>query len=119
MRRQLRHRGPRAVAQALVCAPGCDDTSGTDVIARAGTSKATSYHHFPSKESLLGALAARLAQESIVHVRDILEDPSLSAVERLNEFLGRARQLKVESAPQILATFAGVFRPENIVLYHR
>jgi AcrR family transcriptional regulator len=106
-------------AQTLFFERGYDATSVNDVIAAAGISKGAFYHHFPSKESLLEALAERLARGSIAQVQDILDDPSLSAVERLNRFLERTRQLKVESAPELLATFAAVFRSENVVLYHR
>jgi AcrR family transcriptional regulator len=119
MRPEDRRRELLDHAQALFFERGYDDTSVNDVIARAGISKGAFYHHFPSKESLLEALAERLARGSITQVREVLDDPALSAVDRLNGFLERARQMKVETAPQILATFATVFRPENIVLYHR
>src|SRR5690606_14686159 len=52
-------------------------------------------------------------------VQDVLEDPGLDALTRLNAFLARSREMKVEDAPRLRATFDVVFRPENIVLYHR
>jgi AcrR family transcriptional regulator len=119
MRPEDRRRELLDHAQALFFERGYDATSVNDVIAAAGTSKGAFYHHFPSKESLLEALAERLAHQSIAQVQHVLDDPSLSAVERLNRFLERTRQLKVESAPELLAAFAAVFRSENVVLYHR
>jgi AcrR family transcriptional regulator len=119
MRPEDRRRELLDHAQALFFERGYDATSVNDVIAMAGISKGAFYHHFPSKESLLEALAERLAQESIAQVQDVLDDRSLSAVDSLNRFLERTRQLKVESAPELLAAFAAVFRPENVVLYHR
>jgi hypothetical protein len=68
---------------------------------------------------MLEALAARLAREAVARLGDVLEDPGLDALGRLNAFLARARRMKVEDAPQLRATFDVVFRPENIVLYHR
>jgi AcrR family transcriptional regulator len=106
-------------AQALFFERGYERTTINDIIDRAGVSKGGFYHHFSSKEELLEALAARLAQEAVARVADVLEATGLDALARLNAFLARARQLKVEDAPRIRALFDVVFRPENLVLYRR
>lgn len=106
-------------AQALFFAQGYERTTINDVIARAGISKGGFYHHFSSKEELLEALTARLAEAAVAKVRDILDDPTLDALARLNGFLARSRQMKLEDAPKLRAAFDVVFRPENLVLYHR
>jgi AcrR family transcriptional regulator len=106
-------------AQALFFERGYDQTTVNDIIDRAGVSKGAFYHHFSSKEEMLEALAARLARESVALVGDVLDDSSLDALGRLNAFLARSRQLKVESAPKLRALFDVAFRPENFVLYHR
>jgi AcrR family transcriptional regulator len=106
-------------AQELFFERGYDQTTVNDIIEKAGVSKGAFYHHFSSKEEMLEALAARLARESVASVGDVLGDASLDALGRLNAFLGRARQLKVATAPKLRALFDVVFRPENIVLYHR
>jgi AcrR family transcriptional regulator len=106
-------------AQALFFEQGYERTTINDVIARVGISKGGFYHHFSSKEDLLEALTARLAEAAVVRVRDVLDDPGLDALARLNAFLARSRQMKLEDAPKLRAAFDVVFRPENIVLYHR
>jgi AcrR family transcriptional regulator len=106
-------------AQALFFEQGYERTTVNDVIARVGISKGGFYHHFTAKEDLLEAITARLAQEAVVRVRDILEDPSLDALARLNGFLARSRQMKIADAPKLRAAFDVVFRPENLMLYHR
>lgn len=106
-------------AQTLFFERGYERTTISDIIDKAGVSKGGFYHHFSSKEEMLEALAARLAQEAVAQVGDVLEDPGLDALTRLNIFLARARQMKVEDAPRIRAMFDVVFKPENIVLYHR
>ncbi|MGW9331210.1 TetR/AcrR family transcriptional regulator [Bosea sp. NPDC055594] len=106
-------------AQALFFEHGYEGTTISDVIAKAGISKGGFYHHFASKEALLEALAARLAHEAVAKVRDVLDDPTLGALDRLNSFLARSRQTNLEDAPKLRAAFDVVFRPENIVLYHR
>ncbi|CAN7452970.1 TetR/AcrR family transcriptional regulator [Bosea sp. LjRoot237] len=106
-------------AQALFFERGYERTTVNDVIAQIGISKGGFYHHFSAKEDLLEGITARLAQDAVARVRDILEDPSLDALTRLNGFLARSRQMKVEDAPKLRAAFDVVFRPENLLLYHR
>lgn len=106
-------------AQSLFFERGYDRTTVNDIIEKAGVSKGGFYHHFASKEEMLEVLAARLARDSVARVRDILDEPGLDALARLNAFLARARRLRVEDAPRIRAMFDVVFKPENIVLYHR
>lgn len=106
-------------AQALFFERGYDRTTVNDVIARVGISKGGFYHHFSAKEDLLEGITARLAEDAVARVRDILEDPSLDALARLNGFLARSRQMKIADAPKLRAAFDVVFRPENLMLYHR
>jgi AcrR family transcriptional regulator len=106
-------------AQQLFLARGYDNTTVNDVIDKAGVSKGAFYHYFTSKEALLEALAERFAHRSVTQLGDILDAPSLDALTRLNAFLERSRQLRREAAPMIRPLFAAIFRPENIVLYHR
>lgn len=106
-------------AQRLFFERGYDDTTVNDIIREAGLSKGAFYHYFASKEALLEALAARIARESLAELEPMLEDPSLDAIGRLNALFSGSQRLNVELAPQLRKTFAVVFRPENVVLFHR
>jgi AcrR family transcriptional regulator len=106
-------------AEALFMRRGYDKTSLNDVIAAAGVSKGGFYHYFPSKEALLEALAERSARQILARVEGILDDPSLDALARLNEFLARSRQFKIETAKVGWAVFEAIFRPENAGLLRR
>lgn len=105
-------------AQALFFERGYENTTINEIIAKAGVSKGGFYHHYASKEAVLEALAVRLAEQAVERVED-RADSSLDALARLNAFLARARRLKLDDAPRLRAAFDAVFRPENIVLYHR
>jgi AcrR family transcriptional regulator len=106
-------------AQRLFFERGYDTTTVNDILREAGLSKGAFYHYFLSKEALLEALAARLARESLAELQPILDDRSLDAVGRLNAFFAGSRRMKVEMAPQMRRTFDVIFRPENVVLFHR
>jgi AcrR family transcriptional regulator len=106
-------------AQALFLARGYDNASLNDVIAEAGVSKGAFYHYFASKEALLEALAERLARQALADVQDILDDPKLDALTRLNAFMAGSRRKKIEDAARQWALFETLFRPENLVLFHR
>jgi AcrR family transcriptional regulator len=105
-------------AQALFFEKGYDATSVDEIIRRAGISKGAFYYYFPSKEAVLEALAERMAVAAIERVQPLLDDPSLNAYERLHRFLQQNRRLKAQQAPEILAMFEALFRPENLALYH-
>ncbi|MCA1442784.1 TetR/AcrR family transcriptional regulator [Ensifer sp. IC4062] len=106
-------------AQRLFFERGYENTTVNDVIREAGLSKGAFYHYFASKEALLEALAARMARQSLDEMRPLLDDPSLDAVGRLNALFANSRRMKVDMAPQLKNTFNALFKPENIVLYHR
>ncbi|MBZ9850051.1 TetR/AcrR family transcriptional regulator [Mesorhizobium sp. CA14] len=106
-------------AQALFLTHGYDKASLNDVIATAGVSKGAFYHYFASKEALLEALAARFARQALAGVQDVLGDPALDPLGRLNALLAKSRQAKVETAAEAWALFETMFRPENLVLFHR
>lgn len=106
-------------AQALFLTHGYDQASLNDVIAAAGVSKGAFYHYFASKDALLEALAERFARQALAGVQDILDDPGLDPLNRLNGLLAQSRQAKVEAAAEAWALFETMFRPENLVLFHR
>ncbi|MGN6287565.1 MAG: TetR/AcrR family transcriptional regulator [Afipia sp.] len=108
-----------AAARALFFTKGYEATTVADIMERAGVSKGGFYHHFTAKDDLLEALGESMAAESVARLRPALEQDGLDAVARMNAVLADARQLKVKDAAAIRAAFDAVFKPENIVLYHR
>jgi AcrR family transcriptional regulator len=106
-------------AQALFLTKGYESTTVADIIARAGVSKGGFYHHFLSKEDLLDALIARMTRQAIAQGEDVLGDPTLDALTKLNRFLDRSQQWKLQSAPALRAIAAVLVKPENALLYQR
>jgi len=106
-------------ALALFLEKGYETTTVADIVARAGLSKGAFYHHFAAKDDLLEALAERFARQSLRGFDRLLSDPSLNAFEKLEAYLVHARNWKREMGPQVLAAFTAIFRPDNLLLYHR
>jgi len=106
-------------AQALILQRGYDNVSLNEIIAAAGVSKGAFYHYFPAKDALLEALAERFARQALERIRSIPDVPERDALGRLNAFLARGRQDKVENAGAAWALFEAMFRAENLVLFHR
>jgi AcrR family transcriptional regulator len=105
------------ISARLFAERGYERTTVEDVIRQAGLSKGAFYYYYPSKEALLEALAGRIANAALIRLQPLLELRGLTAVERLNGFLRQGR--RTDDAATTLATFESVFRPDNIVLYHR
>jgi AcrR family transcriptional regulator len=106
-------------AQALFLTLGYEKASLNEVITTAGASKGAFYHYFPSKEALLEALAERFARQALAGVQDVLVDPGLDPLGRLNGLLAQSRRAKIDTAPEAWALFETLFRPDNLVLFHR
>lgn len=70
-------------------------------------------------EMLEGMFATRYAQEAVVRFADVLEQPGLDALTRLNAFFSRARQIEIENAPNLRAKFDALAMPENIAFNQR
>ncbi|WP_440409696.1 TetR/AcrR family transcriptional regulator [Neorhizobium petrolearium] len=106
-------------AQRLFFTRGYESTTVNDIIREAGVSKGAFYHYFPSKEALLETLAVRLSRENLKQIQPLFDNPSINAIGRLNALFAGSRRLKVELAPQLRNTFNVLFKPENVVLFHR
>jgi AcrR family transcriptional regulator len=106
------------LAERLFLERGYERTTVNDVIAAAGVSKGAFYHHFRAKEDLLEAIAERFASESLTAMADVLGDPGLNALQKLNGLLGHVRARKMDRTAD-LRVFAPIFKTDNAVLYHR
>lgn len=106
-------------AQRAFLERGYDNVSLNDLIIGAGISKGVFYHYFSSKEELIAALAERYAAQALAQVGNVLHDESLLAVDRLNAFLERGWQNKIETARSAWALFGIMYRPENQLLFQR
>lgn len=107
-------------AIALFLRRGYDNVSLNEVIAAVGASKGAFYNRFPSKDSLVAALAERTARAELAAVEDALAQCSGNALDRLNVLLQAAFDAKMNmGTPEQLAAMVSLLKPDNAYLYGR
>lgn len=75
------------IAFRLFSEKGYDHTTIQDIVDELGMSKGAVYHHFKSKEDILNHLYDQYYVDS--HMFGMMEDPSLTGLEKLRELLRR------------------------------
>lgn len=108
------------VAVALFNERGYEATSVSDLAARLGLTKSALYHHFDSKEQVLGAALddALSALEAVLHERPAQSGP---VAERLAYVLRRAVEVLVQKLPEVtlLLRVRGNLEVERAALQRR
>ena len=84
------------VALRLIQTKGYEQLSVGDVLLELGASKGAFYHYFDSKMSLLEAVVAKLTGTMLQLLQPMLDDPSLSALEKLQRFFTTTVRWKTE-----------------------
>jgi TetR/AcrR family transcriptional regulator, transcriptional repressor for nem operon len=72
------------VAQQLVYTKGYEQMTIQDILDQLSISKGAFYYYFQSKQALLEALITRMEEQGLAVLKPIMDDPSLSAVEKFN-----------------------------------
>lgn len=104
------------VAQTLFFSKGYEQTSVQDIINTVGVAKGTFYHYFRSKVEVLDALVQRMFEQTLVSLEPLINDDTLNAVEKLEQFFGQVHQWKVANKGFLLETAHLLYRDENVLL---
>jgi AcrR family transcriptional regulator len=89
--------------QHLVVTKGFDSMTIQDVLADLRISSGAFYHYFDSKPALLEALVERMKQETEKALLPIVNDPRMTAVQKLQAFFDAFDQLRTENKTQVIA----------------
>lgn len=103
-------------ARRLFTTAGYEATSVQAIIDAARVSKGTFYHYFQSKEQALDAVVEQLAHEWFQAVDPIVNDDSLSAVEKMNRFMSTLRRMRLQNLGFVLETSRVLMRDENAII---
>ena len=102
-------------AEELFGTKGFDQTSTNDILDRVGIARGTLYYHFRSKEEILDAMIARMADRLIADAAKVAEDRSMPLLERLPKTV---LALNVDSSigEEVMQQ---VHRPQNALLHQK
>ena len=103
-------------AQRLVYTKGFAQMSIQDILDDLEMSKGAFYHYFSSKEVLLEALIERLIEAGIDLFTPIVEDPHLSATEKLQHYFATATRWKTARKDYLLALLRGWYTDDNALV---
>jgi AcrR family transcriptional regulator len=106
-------------AQALIMSRGYDRFGIQDIIDAAGASKGAFYHYFDSKAALLDAIVDRMADQGMARVQPLLDDPNLTAPQKLQAVFGGIAEFKAERSDLIMAFMRVWGSDDNAVVRER
>ena len=102
-------------AEELFGSRGFDQTSTNDILERVGIARGTLYYHFRSKEEILDAMIARMADRLIANAAKLAGDRNAPVLERLTQTV---LALNVDSSigEEVMQQ---VHRPQNALLHQK
>jgi AcrR family transcriptional regulator len=90
-------------AQRLIRSEGYERMSIQDVLDESNASKGAFYHYFDSKAGLLDGVIERMIEEGMAAVQPTLEDPELSAIDKLHGLFEGIAAFKATQRELVLA----------------
>jgi AcrR family transcriptional regulator len=103
-------------AQTLVYTKGYEQMSIQDVLDALQISKGAFYHYFGSKQALLDGLVERMLEQAIKMLQPIIQDPALTALEKLHCYFATASQWKTAQKSFVLALLRVFYTDQNAIL---
>ena len=104
------------VAQQLIQTRGYERLSLQDILDELGASKGAFYHYFATKEALFAALIDRTTEAAVATVIPIVDDPGLSAVDKMAGVFSGIARWKGERSELMLEVIRVWFSDDNVVV---
>ncbi|MBN2829812.1 MAG: TetR/AcrR family transcriptional regulator [Candidatus Cloacimonetes bacterium] len=95
---------------------GYENTSVGMIIDKVGISKGTFYYYFESKRDLMISVIKRISDKILSHAYPIIEDESLSALEKVNQVFEAMGQHKLEEKELMLFLAKIIYNENNAYL---
>jgi AcrR family transcriptional regulator len=90
-------------AQQLIYTKGYEQMSIQDILTALQISKGAFYHYFSSKQAVLDGMVERTAEQAVQALQPIVQDPTLTAIEKLNHYTAAAAQWKASQKSFLVA----------------
>lgn len=104
------------VATGLIQTKGYEQMSIQDVLDGANASRGAFYHYFDSKEALVEAVVDRMVETATQAIQPVLDDPDLTATERLRRVFGGIAAWKADQRELILAVLDIWLSDDNAIV---
>ncbi len=95
---------------------GYRETSVNSIVKSIDVSKGTFYYYFDSKEDVLDGLAEKISQPIYRRIDEIIEDQSISAIDKLNRIFSASGQIKLENIENVMNVARLMYSPNNVKL---
>jgi AcrR family transcriptional regulator len=102
--------------QRLIQSRGYEQFSVEDLLAEVGASKGAFYHYFGSKQALLTAVIDRMVDQGMAVVQAVVDDPHLTAVEKLQRYFSGIGNFKTQRAEFVLALMRVWYSDDNAIV---
>lgn len=103
-------------AHRLVLTKGYEQMSIQDVLDEARLSSGAFHHYFDSRQALLDAFIERMKHELEQPLLSILNDPNLSAIEKLQGFFGTLDRLRAAHKAEVIKLLRVWYSDDNAVV---
>jgi len=103
-------------AQRLMQAKGFDQVSIQDLLDELDASRGAFYHYFDSKQALLQAMLDRIIDTAMLVVYPVVEDPGLTAIQKLERVFSTIGRWKTERKSLMLAILQVWMSDDNAIV---
>jgi AcrR family transcriptional regulator len=103
-------------AQRLVYTKGYELMSIQDILEALQISKGAFYHYFGSKQALLDGIVERMLEQVEQLLEPVIQDPSLTALEKLHRYFATAAQWKTTRKNFLLALLRVWYADPNAIV---
>jgi len=103
-------------AQRLITHKGYEQVSIQDLLDELEASRGAFYHYFDSKQALLEAVIERMVDAGLAAVAPIVEDPRLTALEKLRAVFGGIGRWKTDRKALVLSLLEVWVSDENAIV---
>lgn len=104
------------VVQRLIYTKGYEQMTIQDVLGALSISKGAFYHYFDSKMALLEAMIERTIGQAEAITRPIVQNPELSALEKLQQYFSAVSAWKTTQTGYVIALMRVWFADENAIV---
>jgi AcrR family transcriptional regulator len=103
-------------AQRLMQAKGYEQMSIQDLLDELNASRGAFYHYFDSKQALLEAMIDRIVDAAMLEVYPVVENPELTAIQKLERVFSTIGRWKTERKSLMLALLQVWVSDDNAVV---